>query len=296
MRKYYRNTIIFSTNDVTMLGIMKYLLLAAMAMLGGCASVNTTGHVPVNGKPIAYSWEGNKYPPTIVLQAGLGDGKATWGDVERRLKTGVSVFAYDRPGYGDSPATATPRDPCSIAREQHQVLADAGVKPPYLLVGHSLGGLYEYTYAKLYPNEVAGMVLLDPTHPQHFARMQTEAPALAATLNTLTLLFTPTMKREFAAQTQCLDTLPANSLQNIPVRLLFSTKTDVLAQSAAFDTLRQALASDWQRLTNAAAIQNVPESGHYIQKDRPDAVVQAIDSLLQLAVAVKARLYQESLP
>lgn len=259
---------------------MKYLLLAAMAMLGGCASVNPTGHVPVNGKPMAYSWDGNKQSPTIVLQAGLGDGKTTWDALKRRLKPGVSVFAYDRPGYGDSPATSTPCDPCSIAREQHQLLTDAGVKPPYLLVGHSLGGLYEYAYAKLYPNEVAGMVLLDPTHPQHFERMQTEVPGLAATLNTLTLLFTPTMKREFAAQTQCLDTLPTNSLQAIPVHLLFSTKTDVLAQSAAFDTLRQALASDWQRLTNATEIQNVPESGHYIQKDRPDAVVEAINALL----------------
>jgi pimeloyl-ACP methyl ester carboxylesterase len=259
---------------------MNYLLLATMAILGGCASVPTTGHVPVNGKPMAYSWEGNKQSPTIVLQAGLGDGKTTWDAIKRRLKPDVSVFAYDRPGYGDSPATATPRDPCSIAREQHQVLSDAGVKPPYLLIGHSLGGLYEYTYAKLYPNEVAGMVLLDPTHPQHLARMQTEVPELAATINTLTLLFTPTMKREFAAQTQCLDTLPANSLQTIPVHLLFSTKTDVLAQSAAFDTLRQTLAADWQRLTNAVDVQNVPESGHYIQQDRPDVVVQAIDTLL----------------
>lgn len=259
---------------------MKYLLLATLAILSGCASVNTTGHVPANGKPIAYSWEGNKQPPTIVLQSGLGDGKAEWEKLKHLLKTDVSVFAYDRPGYGDSPTTSTPRDPCSIAREQHQVLSDAGVKPPYLLVGHSLGGLYAYTYAKLYPNEVAGMVLLDPTHPQHLERLQAEAPELAATLNALTVMFTPTMKREFAAQTHCLDTLPTNSLQPVPVRLLFSTETDVLAQSAAFDTLRQALASDWQRLTNATDVQNVPESGHYIQKDRPDVVLQTINSLL----------------
>lgn len=259
-------------------------LLAALTFADGCSSVSTTGHVPINDKPIAYSWEDNKQPPTIVLQSGLGDGKAEWGKLKHLLKTDVSVFTYDRPGYGDSPATSTLRDPCSIAHEQHHVLSDAGVKPPYLLVGHSLGGLYEYTYAKLYPNEVAGMVLLDPTHPQYFARLQTEIPALATTLDTLTLLFTPTMKREFAAQTQCLDTLPANSLQPIPVRLLFSTKTDVLTQSEVFDTLRQALASDWQRLTDATQVQSVPKSGHYIQQDRPDVVVQAINDLLSQPV------------
>ncbi|MBK7417536.1 MAG: alpha/beta hydrolase [Dechloromonas sp.] len=61
------------------------------------------------------------------------------------------MFAYDRPGYGSNPASNTPRDPCTIATELRDQLRSAGLPPPYVLVGHSLGGLYQYVFARLYP-------------------------------------------------------------------------------------------------------------------------------------------------
>src|SRR5574343_1205197 len=115
--------------------------------------------------------------PTVVLQAGLGDGQSAWRPVLPALQQLGPVFAYDRPGYGSAASVDGARDPCTIARELHALLQQQQVAPPYLLVGHSIGGLYQYVYARLYPQEVAGMVLLDPTHTEHWASMQQQVPA-----------------------------------------------------------------------------------------------------------------------
>lgn len=141
-----------------------------------------------------------------MLQSGLGDGRATWNTLWPQLTVRHCVFVLDRPGYGDSPSTSAPRDPCQAARELHAALRDAHVPPPYLLVGHSLGGLYQVVFAWLYPDETAGLLLLDPTHPEHWATLQRETPKTAAIVTGLrSTLFTPTMRAEFDAQAQCLD-------------------------------------------------------------------------------------------
>ncbi|WP_374585034.1 alpha/beta fold hydrolase [Pseudoduganella sp.] len=208
--------------------------------------------------------------PTVVLQAGLGDGQSAWHPILPGLAARGPVFAFDRPGYGGQAAVDGPRDPCTIAREQHALLERQGIAPPYLLVGHSLGGLYQYVFARLYPNEVAGMVLLDPTHPRHLATLQQEAPAMAALAKTVhTLTPNGTMRREFRDQAVCLETLDASQPIAAPVRLLTSGKGTVLPH----------LRSDWQRLTGAPKVETFEQSGHYLQRDVPDEVVRAIDSL-----------------
>ena len=65
------------------------------------------------------------------------------------LASGQAVFAYDRPGYAGNPASEALRDPCTVAAELRAQLRTAGLQPPYVLVGHSLGGLYQYVFARL---------------------------------------------------------------------------------------------------------------------------------------------------
>lgn len=220
--------------------------------------------------------------PTAVLQSGLGDGKAVWAGLLPSLAERRQVFAYDRPGYGDSPAAPAQRsrDPCTVAEELHALLREAGVAPPYLLVGHSLGGLYQYAFARLFPAEVAGLVLLDPTHPQHWRRMQAEAPAAASLLNGLraTPLFTATMRREFEAQDQCQQRLAAQPPLTLPVRLLVRTRY-APPEHGAFEALVHELERDWLRQSGAPRVEAVEGSGHYIQSDRPAAVLAAIEAL-----------------
>ncbi|MGV7206437.1 alpha/beta fold hydrolase [Oxalobacteraceae bacterium A2-2] len=247
--------------------------------LAACETLPTTGRATLSAAAApAYALAGSG-SPAVVLQAGLGDGKATWEKVFDPLSRSGQVFAYDRPGYGDSAWTDGPRDPCTVARELHATLQVAGVKPPYILVGHSLGGLYQYAYAKLYPSEVAGLVLLDPTHPRHLARLQADNPTMAAAAKGMNMLtMSAAARREFADQAECVDGLNQSVPLAMPVRLLASGKRDFMetaGYAATLDKLRQ----DWLKLTGAARVEVQPSSTHYLQKDVPDAVIAAVNDL-----------------
>ena len=145
--------------------------LVGTLLLTACAQVPRQGYASGPSGTMAYALGGPEKAPAVVLQSGLGDGRTTWDRLWPLLTARHRAFALDRPGYGDSPSTTAPRDPCQVARETHAVLHEAKVPPPYLLVGHSLGGLYQFAFARLYPDETAGMRLLDPTHPAHWATL-----------------------------------------------------------------------------------------------------------------------------
>ncbi|WP_020394665.1 alpha/beta fold hydrolase [Thiolinea disciformis] len=236
----------------------------------------------INHHVLAYTYlpsTSHTTKPTVVFQSGLGDDQTVWQAVIKGLGDKVASLRYDRAGYGASAAASAPRTPCQIASEQHELLQTLGISPPYILVGHSLGGLYEYVYANLYPHEVAGLVLLDPTHPQHWQRIQAELPAIATLLSTSRLVFGSTACQEFDAQQTCLEQLTAKLPNSISTRLLVSTQRTALEQGA-FEQMLKELALDWQRKTNAPIIQTI-NSGHYIQSEQPEAVIMAIHEILR---------------
>ncbi len=101
--------------------------------------------------------------PTVVIDTGLGESYESWESVIATLSRQTRVCAYDRAGYGRSEPGPMPRESKRIARELHLLLANSGEDGPFLLVGHSLGGLNMQVYASTYPEEVAGLVLLDPS-------------------------------------------------------------------------------------------------------------------------------------
>ena len=213
--------------------------------------------------------------PTVVLESGLGDGEGVWNSLRAKLAP-LASFAYDRPGYGATPASLTPRDPCTIAQELHSRLAEAGVSPPYLLVGHSLGGQYAYAFARLYPQDTSGLVLVDATPPGHWQALQREMPAEATALKVLkSLTFSRTMRHEFDGQEQCLAKLPTTPM-NIPVRVLLRTIDNSGGGSTKLRNIDQELAKRWLTLTGASQLERVEGSGHYIQKDRPEALATII--------------------
>ena len=107
--------------------------------------------------------------PTVVLDAGLGEMSAQWVMVQREVSDTTRVCAYDRAGMGWSEMGPEPRDARQITGELHALLEGAGIEGPYVLVGHSFGGLYMQTYAARYPDEVAGMALVDSSQPEQFS-------------------------------------------------------------------------------------------------------------------------------
>ena len=106
--------------------------------------------------------------PTLVLDAGLGNDALIWGAVQPELSRTTQVCAYDRAGFGWSQAQPAPRDADHIAVELHELLAQAKVNGPIVLMGHSIAGLYLRDYAARYPAEVAGLVFVDASSPAQF--------------------------------------------------------------------------------------------------------------------------------
>ncbi|SMC23385.1 Pimeloyl-ACP methyl ester carboxylesterase [Andreprevotia lacus DSM 23236] len=252
------------------------MLLSALALMAGCStSMGGPGSRHGGKNQPAYTLQGVG-TPTVVLQAGLLDGKEAWDDVLQELAANNQVFAFDRPGHNRVPASKTPRDPCTIASEQRQLLRNAGIKPPYILVGHSIGGLYQYAYAAMYPEDVAGMVLLDPTHPRHWETIQRDAPDAVGMIRLARLAaFSSTDKAEFDAQAQCLERFNGIKMPAVPIRLLVSGRFKA-EERGQYENALKRLRQDWLRLLGIKNMKTIADSGHYIQKDAPEEVVAAV--------------------
>jgi pimeloyl-ACP methyl ester carboxylesterase len=115
--------------------------------------------------------------PTVVLDAGLGGFSLDWSLVQPQLAGSTRVCAYDRAGYGWSDPSPQSRTPGQIADELHTLLVNAGIKGPYVLVGHSAGGKHVRLFADRHPQDVVGMVLVDARHEYVDANRSAEALA-----------------------------------------------------------------------------------------------------------------------
>nr|WP_249937354.1 alpha/beta hydrolase [Roseateles sp. DAIF2] len=113
--------------------------------------------------------------PTIVIESGAGTVSPLYARLQRTLARKYPVCSYDRPGLGWSQPDARPLDAERNARRLHALLDAAGVSGPLVFIGHSLGGLLMRVYTGLYPEQVAGLMMLDASHPDQFA-LYNEAP------------------------------------------------------------------------------------------------------------------------
>jgi pimeloyl-ACP methyl ester carboxylesterase len=143
------------------------LLLLALLLIGPSAHAKDVT-IQVNGRSvqldIASPAPPNASRPTIVFESGLGTpGTGDFSRVLPLLPKDRRTIRYDRPGLGGSGDDGESPTPRHIATVLHDALATAGVTPPYILVGHSLGGTRIRMFAGVYPNEVAGLVFVDPT-------------------------------------------------------------------------------------------------------------------------------------
>jgi pimeloyl-ACP methyl ester carboxylesterase len=109
--------------------------------------------------------------PSVILDAGLSCSLLDWSRVQPAIARVTHVCAYDRAGYGWSDAGPRPRTSQHLVNELHTLLKRAGIAGPYILVGHSFGGLNVRLYASTFPDEVAGLVLVDAAHEDQRVRM-----------------------------------------------------------------------------------------------------------------------------
>ena len=114
-----------------------------------------------------------KGTPTVVIEAGITDRLENWRALQERIAQVTQVITYNRAGYGQSEAGPLPRD-CGREAEELKALLDNALLPgPFVVVGHSLGGLNAQIFAAKYPEDVAGIVLLDHRHCHSYAGRNT---------------------------------------------------------------------------------------------------------------------------
>lgn len=127
--------------------------------------------------------------PTVVLETGQAVPSEHFHWLSEGLKDSLRVVRYDRAGIAYSELSNTPRDPKTIAQELHTLLEKSGEKPPYILAGHSFGGLFIRVFTQLYPDEVAGMIFIDSSHPDQRERFnRPPAKDMSWFLNSLAVL------------------------------------------------------------------------------------------------------------
>jgi pimeloyl-ACP methyl ester carboxylesterase len=221
---------------------------------------------------------------TVVFVAGLGDrGETSWRTVWGHAARSARACVYDRAGLGRSDPGPTPTTYQAAVDDLHLLLRRGHLQGPYVLVGHSLGGLLARLYAHRYPAEVAGVVLVDATPVDWFPTVQRLLPAeLLGPLDHNPEGFD--LRRGLAALTP-LDRPGVLGRRPLAVMWAPSQPPPGLPASSAGE-----LASSWEaeqarlgRLSAASRLQRVAASGHYLQQDRPELVLARIGGVLRPA-------------
>jgi pimeloyl-ACP methyl ester carboxylesterase len=238
--------------------------------------------------------------PTVILESGLNDTSAIWSAVQEEVARTTRICSYDRanvPGGASDPSdpmTSTPRlrSAAELVADLHTLLAAATVPGPYVLVGHSVGSLLMRLYAATYPGEVVGMVLVDATHEDNWVRLEEEiGPALwpqaveqftqavaIGVLEPFDLEVTADQVREARE-----DRPPR------PMPLIVLTHTQPANASTLLPGLSVAASERLWDEQQADLVTLLPDSrqilaegsGHYIQRDRPDLVIDAIADVVE---------------
>jgi pimeloyl-ACP methyl ester carboxylesterase len=254
-------------------------LLAACTTLPGAATTTVDGRVVEH----VVSGQGT---PVVVFDNGLGATLDWWAKVLPDTSPDTTTLAYNRAGYGKSDASTQPRDGTHTVAELRALLKERQLPPPYVLVGHSLGGLYMQLFARQHPHEVAALVLVDATHPLQLKGAGDPATWPTWLKLTFGLLTSDTAKRELSALDQTGQTVLALPVDpTVPVFVL-SALQPMTASSALADDANRKRAE----LANLypGARQIWVDSGHVIPLEKPEAVVSAIREALRAARETRA--------
>jgi len=216
-------------------------------------------------------------PRTVVLESGFGHTLDIWRTIQPQVAANCArTFSYNRAGYVDSDPAAAARDAASIVGELREELLRRNLNPPYVLVGHSLGGLYMQYFARNFPGDVAGLVLIDSTHWQQGLKVASTADTPYQTRTAVTLYMPWVMRRELSDSTEAgLEVNGSPSAWAIPTIVLSSTRVgpvETADQRALAVTLQNSIAADFPGARHVF----VENSGHYIQRDKPAVVIDAI--------------------
>lgn len=257
------------------------LRLRVLLLVGTSALSGTAGALPAQILQTVHHrvrLEGHG-PLTVIFEAGLGDTMDVWNRVQPLIADCTRTVAYNRAGYAGSDPATGPRDSATIVAELRSELRQRNIEPPYVLVGHSLGGLYMQYFARNYPQEVAGLLLVDSTNWDQQLSLDAQASTPYAGRSTVVLFMPWIMRRELRDSAEAgLEVHASPPAVNLPTIVLSSTRMapqETLDERVRAERLQDDIAADFPGSDH----ESVQDSGHYIQRDRPDVVVEAIRRL-----------------
>jgi pimeloyl-ACP methyl ester carboxylesterase len=297
--------------------------------------------VDVGGHKLNFMSMG-KGSPAVVFDSPLGASHLAWSLVQPEVARFTQACAYDRAGYGWSEPGPQPRTSSRAVQELHALLRNSGVKPPYILVGNSIGGLNVRMFAFRYPGEVAGLVLVDAAHEEQSARMPPSTrldPSfvrllrlfrLGARCGLLRLLNMPMgegssellpsklrpMARAAGFRNAWIDALyqeaigteasfaevrsarlalKGRPLEDIPLMVLTrgEAEKDTADERKTWQIWLE-LHRELARESSRGEQEIVAGSGHFIQVDRPEAVIKAIRKLWEMINSNKSSRFGAS--
>ncbi len=264
-------------------------LLPLLLFAASCSTVEPDVWIDVQGARVHARVTGPVYAPVVILDGGAGQDLRTWNKVAEELSKQARVVTWSRPGLGSSELGLVGRGSPRIVEELRIVLEALEVEPPYVIVGHSLGSFHARAYAAMYRNEVAAMVLIDPSHEDWLKRLRLtrstyEWREMGNAFHKEVNLLPEGARREFASleeDSKRMTRLP--TLPEIPVWILSCTRFgegEVATGRRAEDILL------WEELHRElassmhpnATVEHVTRSdlGQDVIKASPEAVVEGV--------------------
>jgi pimeloyl-ACP methyl ester carboxylesterase len=266
--------------------------------------------ITVGGLELRYHCSGEG-SPTVVLDQGHGisveeslarHGTIGWARIVREVSKTTRIFVHDRAGLGWSDAAPAPRASLEMVEDLHALLEKAQIPPPYVLVGHSLGGFNVRVFAGRYPNEVAGMVLIDSSHPDQWTRYAGIEPRVAprdgqllnrfrrhaGTLSSIGAIDVKTSTIQ-VRDINWLGTKPLTVVSRSPHAMPIPNPRLPAGVAEEMEKIWSELQADLLTLSGNSRQIVAHHAGHMIQVDEPQLVVDAIaDVVRQVQVGVPA--------
>jgi pimeloyl-ACP methyl ester carboxylesterase len=240
--------------------------------------------IDVGGYRLHINCAGNpaKGSPTVVMDAGGYDSSESWNKVQPEVAKFTRVCVYDRAGLGKSERRSNPSYPSEeIVKDLHALLVNARVAPPLVLVGHSFGGMNVRLYASKYPKEVVGMVLVDSVHEDEMDRWVAMMPPEIK--QQLTNADKAQLARLAISEGQL---RAAHWHSDIPLVVLTHGVVSpgdygIASMSAKGEELRQQMQEALARLSSKSKHIIAEKSGHYIQGDQPQLVIDSVRQVVE---------------
>jgi len=244
--------------------------------------------------------------PTVIIDTGLGDDTTAWQHVLKESAKITHTCVYDRAGYGWSDDGPRPRTSLRISHELEQLVTEAALKPPYLLVGHSFGGYNMRLFTARNSESVAGLVLVDASHEDQHDKLNIKLPRGGHHSNIVMLSTSHRdaflgeddhilRERAFRIASQELSSMFHSAQQVKRYKNMPAIPLIVLSRGRAEwyeNKQAQQRETDWIRMQqDLARLSPISQhvfanySGHDIHKEQPASIVDAINDVIQLSKA-----------